>query len=57
MVEIEPNLPEPTAEPTALFAGTANGLLVRRRLFCSRVEICDAKQTNVRVEDVINSIQ
>lgn len=57
MIKVEPDLPEPTAEPTTFFAGPSDRFLVQGRLASGGVKVGDAEQARVRREDIVDAIE
>lgn len=57
VVKVEPDLPEPTADPTAFLAGPTDRLLVERRLASRGVKVDDAEQARLGREDIVDAVE
>lgn len=57
MIKVEPDLPEPTAEPTTFLAGPSDRFLVERRLASGGVKVGDAEQARLWREDVVDAVE
>lgn len=57
MIKVEPDLPEPTAEPTAFLAGAPDGFLVERRLTSRGIKVDDAEHAGLWREDIVDTIE
>ena len=57
MIKVEPDLPEPPAEPTTLLAGSSDGFLVHRRLTSRGIKVDDAKQARLWREDIVDAVE
>ena len=56
-IKVEPDLPEPTAEPATFLAGSSDRFLVKRRLASRRVKVDDAEQARLWREHVVDAIE
>ena len=57
VIKVEPDLPEPTAEPATFLAGSSDRFLVQRRLASRCVKVDDAEQTRLWREHVVDAIE
>ena len=57
VIKVEPDLPEPTAEPTTFLAGASDRFFVQRRLAARGVKVDDTEQARVWREDVVDAIE